>query len=370
MPDKMNNSGKLGLLEGTLYDVLDDSYVAPDATVAAVGFNITCQYLPLPNSTWDANTILLSPRLGKIAAGTIDFAFTDNDTDWNSVTVFTTGLRIFDSNLMSPEPLILDPPMTFPSFGQPVTEVQFFRCSQTPVNQQATVNTQTGQASVLDPNIFKQDTSRTWSPYKGTVSTSSDAAAGTVLQMWATWLAAGYTVNFGLSANASDTLNLRFAAMFLIDYLNLWPGVGQQRPSNLSLSTLEDALACLNAYVFWSIGHATPGFHVSSPDGKIISSAPFTSPVTLLEGNATVYQCLRSSTTSSKLLYFCRDQGGSQSSLSRSGFLHAIWLFRSHPDLEGVLPNVEDPTESNLRTAGMVPVKLIDPSHIEKHRVY
>ncbi|KAF8179941.1 hypothetical protein K438DRAFT_1768601 [Mycena galopus ATCC 62051] len=359
MPDKMNNSGKLGLLEGTLYDVLDDSYVAPDATVAAVGFNITCQYLPLPNSTWDANSmtweivfpplfpaILLSPRL------------------------FTTGLRIFDSNLMSPEPLILDPPMTFPSFGKPVTEVQFFRCSQTPVNQQATVNTQTGQASVLDPNIFKQDTSRTWSPYKGTVSTSSDAAAGTVLQMWATWLAAGYTVNFGLSANASDTLNLRFAAMFLIDYLNLWPGVGQQRPSNLSLSTLEDALACLNAYVFWSIGHATPGFHVSSPDGKIISSAPFTSPVTLLEGNATVYQYLRSSTTSSKLLYFCRDQGGSQSSLSRSGFLHAIWLFRSHPDLEGVLPNVEDPTESNLRTAGMVPVKLIDPSHIEKHRVY
>ncbi|KAJ7788658.1 hypothetical protein B0H14DRAFT_2628050 [Mycena olivaceomarginata] len=392
MPDKMDNSNKLGLLDGTLYDVLDDSYIAPDTTVAAVGFNITCQYLPHPNVTWDASTmtwevvypapfpgIRLSPRLRKPAAGTIEFLFSDNDTLSNSVTMLLVGLQVSDSKSMTPIPITLDPPMIFPSFAEPVTEVQFVRCSQTLVKQIATINTQTQKAITLKPDIRKQGSARSWSPYNGTVPTGFDA--GPVLSQWAKWLAAGYSVNFGLSSNASDVMALQFSSMFLIDYLNLWLAPGQQRPSNITLGSLEDAVACLNAYVFWSsaVGHATPGFQVYSPEGKTISSAAATSPVTLLRGSATVYQHIPTARLHASVglaasicltllsLYFCRDQAGSHISFSGSGFLHAIWLFRSHSDLETVLPHVEEPTQNNLRTAGMVPVKLIDQSRMEKY---
>lgn len=40
------------------------------------------------------------------------------------------------------------------------------------------------------------------------------------------------------------------------------------------------------------------------------------------------------------------------------GLLHIIWLFRSHPELESQLEQVEDPTDHNLRDAGMVRVQL------------
>ncbi|KAJ7333939.1 hypothetical protein DFH08DRAFT_1019744 [Mycena albidolilacea] len=371
MPDKMDNSNKLGLLDGTLYDVLDDSYTAPDTTVAAVGFNITCQYLPHPNVTWDGSTmtwevvypapfpgIRVSPRLRKPAAGTIEFLFSDNDTLSNSVTMLLVGLQVSDSKSNTPIPITLDPPMIFPSFAEPVTEVQFIRCSQTLVKQIATINTQTQKAITLEPDIRKQGSARSWSPYNGTVPTGFDAE----LQQWAKWLAAGYSVNFGLSSNASDVMALQFSSMFLIDYLNLWPAPGQQRPSNITLSSLEDAVACLNA-----------------PDGKTISSAAAASPVTLLRGSATVYQHIPKARLHASVgpaasicltllsLYFCRDQSGSHISFSGSGFLHAIWLFRSHSDLETVLPHVEKPTQNNLRTAGMVPVKLIDQSRMEKY---
>ncbi|KAJ7023755.1 hypothetical protein C8F04DRAFT_1271103 [Mycena alexandri] len=392
MPDKMDNSNKLGLLNGTLYEVLDGSYTAPDTTVAAVGFNMTCQYLPRPNSTWDATNMrwditfpppFPSISLAPLAAGMIAFLYSENDTAQNFVTLMTAGLEILDSNSMTPDPVILDPPMTFPSFGESVTEVQFFRCSQTLVSQRATVNTQTGQATLLERDILKQRSSRTWSPYQDPVPAGLNASA--ILNMWPQWLAAGYTVNYGLSTNASDLLNLQFSSMFLIDYLNLWPAPGQQRPTKLSLNSLEDALSCLNAYIFWSIGHATPGFQVYSPDNKIITSSGSSSPVVLLEGNATVYQSIPTArlhlsieATSAGLvaaicltvlsLSFCRNQNDSQTmSFAGSGFLQAIWLFRSHPDLETAIPNVENPTENNLRTAGMVPVKLFDPSQMNKY---
>jgi hypothetical protein len=42
------------------------------------------------------------------------------------------------------------------------------------------------------------------------------------------------------------------------------------------------------------------------------------------------------------------------------GILHAIWLYRNHPELERLMPHVENPTDNNLREAGMVRTKLIE----------
>lgn len=40
------------------------------------------------------------------------------------------------------------------------------------------------------------------------------------------------------------------------------------------------------------------------------------------------------------------------------GILHAIWLYREHPELEKLLVQVVEPTDVNLRKAGMVRIRL------------
>jgi len=45
--------------------------------------------------------------------------------------------------------------------------------------------------------------------------------------------------------------------------------------------------------------------------------------------------------------------------LEGAGILHAIWLYRNHPELETLLKQVEHPTDENLRAAGMVKTRLV-----------
>lgn len=42
------------------------------------------------------------------------------------------------------------------------------------------------------------------------------------------------------------------------------------------------------------------------------------------------------------------------------GLLHTIWFFQHHPDLTEILEQVEDPTDYNLRVAGLIKVRLLD----------
>jgi hypothetical protein len=52
--------------------------------------------------------------------------------------------------------------------------------------------------------------------------------------------------------------------------------------------------------------------------------------------------------------------GQSKKSLDELGLLQAIWLFQHHPELSEILEQVEDPTDHNLRVAGLVKVRLVD----------
>ncbi|KAJ7834555.1 hypothetical protein B0H14DRAFT_3461989 [Mycena olivaceomarginata] len=42
--------------------------------------------------------------------------------------------------------------------------------------------------------------------------------------------------------------------------------------------------------------------------------------------------------------------------LDGTGILHAIWLYRNHPEIEARLEQVEHPTDENLRAAGMMEI--------------
>jgi hypothetical protein len=47
------------------------------------------------------------------------------------------------------------------------------------------------------------------------------------------------------------------------------------------------------------------------------------------------------------------------SPLDGTGILHAMRLYRNHPELDMVLEQVEHPTDENLFDAGMVHIRLV-----------
>jgi hypothetical protein len=67
------------------------------------------------------------------------------------------------------------------------------------------------------------------------------------------------------------------------------------------------------------------------------------------------------------LLY---DQGSTDDkdlSVNGTGILHAIWLYRNHPELDTLLEQVEHPTDDNLRAAGLVQTRLVG-KRVQKER--
>jgi hypothetical protein len=57
---------------------------------------------------------------------------------------------------------------------------------------------------------------------------------------------------------------------------------------------------------------------------------------------------------------FSLGEDRSNPSITSMGFLQIIWVFEHHPELSNVLEQVKDPTDHNLRAAGMVKVCLLD----------
>jgi hypothetical protein len=55
-------------------------------------------------------------------------------------------------------------------------------------------------------------------------------------------------------------------------------------------------------------------------------------------------------------------------SIDGTGLLHAIWLYRNHPELSVLMEHVEHPTDDNLRAAGMVRTRLLAGSVHKRER--
>jgi hypothetical protein len=50
-----------------------------------------------------------------------------------------------------------------------------------------------------------------------------------------------------------------------------------------------------------------------------------------------------------------------------TGLVHAMWLYRNHPELETLMDHVDHPTDENLREARMVQTRLVG-GHLRKRR--
>ncbi|KAJ7663119.1 hypothetical protein DFH06DRAFT_1395020 [Mycena polygramma] len=375
---------ELGLSGGTLYDVLGPNAGIGSSTVDATGFNISCGYMTdlvekgFDGATWNMEvgtensfSILPQPR------GFITSSFTPPLGPKSSLVLIST-IPIIDSQDRLAGLTTLNPPMAV----KPSASVQILGCSLSLVHQTGTVDTQSRKIITVEPDIKKTDSS--WEPFSipgyvfsGVPPGIEPTGAGFLINSWAGWYS-----NLPLISNYS-TGSFASPDLFLADRLDLWSANTTSPPrANVTLHELENALSVIVASMFWTLGHQPPpamlSINVTEVNGTLVrysdSNQTLSGPI-LLNGTAAVTEMFPhgrldlnsiAATTglivSIVLLLLSLPYSVSQAAadednsieLGGIGLLHAIWLYRNHPELQSLLEQVENPTDEELRSAGLV----------------
>ncbi|KAF8212758.1 hypothetical protein K438DRAFT_1805046 [Mycena galopus ATCC 62051] len=379
----------LGLHNGTMYEVLSSSEGVGTATLNGTGFNITCGYLPdivltpLENSTsWNAtgpvvgNVTIYPTQPGVI----VPMNLTSSDR-----VLFYSTIPILDSSANSGPTHSLMPPLY-----NATTSIQVFGCTQTLVNQTVVVDSQTRTALNLEPELEK--TTSTWSVYTG----PANGTGNLFIDIWAYWYKLippsqfPLIPEYGLAPDDESPM-ISFADLQLNQVLNLVSYT--DRPANVTLHALENALSSIVASMFWTLGNiaSTEALVVPANDGEghlistisysppndTDSSASFQRPF-LISGHAniatlstetrldlSIIAVIAGLVISIVLLLLSlpsslfRGRNRADLPIDGTGLLHAIWMFRNHHELETLLKQVAHPTHENLRSAGMVRTTLV-----------
>ncbi|KAJ7079920.1 hypothetical protein C8R43DRAFT_344838 [Mycena crocata] len=386
----LENLTTLGLEGKTLYDVPPVNTGLANVAVNATTLNITCGYLPRHNVTTG-----LAWEYDKGGPGQQTFYLPDtqpgvvvnmcttgiNDCISDSIWLYST-IPIIDSHGDRGPIVPLNPPM-----NSSVSEVQLLRCMQSLVSQSAMVDSQSRSLRSLLPVAEK--VSSTWFPFpENAPDPTSYESAFPLLLSYAMW----HNALPGSDVPLDGTGSLPFLSVgdeYLVQKLNL---LGNSPPPHLLLHEVEDALANLTAAIFWLVGHIPP---LHKPLVNVVTSTPdkwtHTQPFFLSEGHVAVMELsvetrlnlniiailtgLVSAITLTALILPLlfrpdADMAGSGDWTYGTGFLHAIWLYRNDPELKEILPQVDDPTEDNLRAAGMVRFQSLAQGQSKKKRTY
>ncbi|KAJ7230365.1 hypothetical protein GGX14DRAFT_3757 [Mycena pura] len=404
----LDESQTVGLYNGSLYDVLAQSNPADTAAqVSATGFNVTCGYLPnvIPTNITINNSTSGSPLIWNISLGdteppwfrpspsgpniiTMEAMLNDdfddqpgvpNAASWTSLILYTTN-KVLDSAGSSGPPVILDPPM---GPNASVTELQVLRCARSIVNQSASVEPQSRLLipSSLNPSLHK--TTSKWHIYepgpKGDGNMMSPLQSG----LWPMPFLDGPAISSVLmSVGVNDIRTFSSLDVYLMEKLDLdpsWIRTGVAPPSaTIYLHDIENALAQAAAAIFWIAGHIHPLPLVTkyslnwdgdpgqkSPPvlsaGSTIVNRTEVAPAARLELNVPAITLGLASSILSALLAikFIRGNKAAHTSLKNMGILHIIWIYRDQPLLTRCLEHLDDPTDRNLRAAGMVKFQLV-----------
>ncbi|KAF7359664.1 hypothetical protein MVEN_00690500 [Mycena venus] len=403
LPSIVGSTTMLGLHGGTLYDVLESNAGIGNVTVNATGFNVTCGFVP--DAVPRIEKAEFSPAWevqwdGSPGSPAAFASISPDDTGNDTVVAMQMGfldsvffyytIPIIDSNGDNGGPSYQNP---YNMTGIGITpSIRILGCSQSPVTQTAVVDAQSNKLLTVEPAIRK--TTSAWLPYKGPATTSpglqktaggawlpynpattypiNSTTGNLYIDFWGEWY--GYMPpSYQKMLSAGD--------VFLNQNLNLLSSDANSKPRNVTLHELENSLSILVASMFWTLGHIQPaGWNASNNSlvtgtTDVASNAPF-----LLQGGATVIEYLTQVrldlsiiavgaglAVSTALMFlalpsslFHREAKREKDVLiDGTGILHAIWLYRNHPDLETHLEQVEHPTDENLRKAGIVRIRLV-----------
>ncbi|KAF7367978.1 hypothetical protein MSAN_00863400 [Mycena sanguinolenta] len=394
LPSTLGSEVNQGLREGTLYDVLDSvSSVPGNATVNATGFNVTCGFLDVPSPlnssggsySWTMSTeyggetpIIVSTQPGMIA--------TASSLGDSISAIFYSTIPILDSNGAQGPLVTLSPPT-----NTSVSSIQVFRCSLSLVAQVIVMDSQTQQIHTVEPDFTK--TTSEWTAFQevptvqGDDFSYPDISDGNVLiDLWENWYRIIPDANFYLAYDDNlepDMTAASMADVYFIQKLNL-PAANHSDTRNITLHDFENAMSTLLASMFWTLGHTRPPYRALLPglpprsNGTVLEFLNDVPPAPILtSGIANITEVFTE--TQLELSIIAVSAGlvvsivlmavslpllrGSVSDdnlpINGTGILHAIWLYRNHPELHRMLEQVDHPTDENLRAAAMVRTRLV-----------
>ncbi|KAJ7488819.1 hypothetical protein FB451DRAFT_678936 [Mycena latifolia] len=401
----LEESKTLGLFNGSLYEVL--STTNPEygnTTVSAVGFNITCGYLSGVNTEiqdteadWAGwMNISFGSSLGShtidpiqpfapniITTGSINDELTPEDPElWSSIILYTAN-KVVDSygNTGFPVSLIN---ATGPNSS--ITDIQFLQCSMHSVSQHGEVDGKSGNIipSSLQPSVFKNHSK--W--YQFMEDPEHEGNINETLLDSGLW--AEMIINSGGESSVPGSYDtgegnylLSWPDVYLIEHLGLDPisavtNISLTPGPTLYVHDIENALSALVASLFWIAGHIHPtplAMKYGSNSVQDTGDSAMQPPI-LSASNATLYQDVSGARLNldiyaisvglgaSIILFalgikFWHIRGHLEPRLEGIGLLHIMWLTQKHPEVLDQLKQVDEPTDNNLRTVGMIKVQLL-----------
>ncbi|KAJ7825562.1 hypothetical protein B0H14DRAFT_2596512 [Mycena olivaceomarginata] len=299
---------------------------------------------------------------------------------WN-YTLWYSTIPIVDSKENIGPRVSLKPPM-----NTSVSEIQLLSCSQSLVSQTAVLDAQSLRLMAVNSSIEKSVSS--WTPatltredlLKNPVDMLGEPDPLLLLHSWQALYGSGSMPVSPIPLMFDLTVDIEPLFLSVADlYLNQKLGLLAPTPkSEIFLHDVENTLSTIVAAMFWTVGNIAPPpgyegfvFHKSdNPSHRFQIHEPSNSPI-MLEGNATVNTLLTQITAGLAIsialillsLPFsipCKHAKPEiDIPIDGVGILHAIWLYRNHPQLETLLKQVDHPTDNNLRAAGMIRTTLI-----------
>ncbi|KAF7354158.1 hypothetical protein MVEN_01103400 [Mycena venus] len=376
----VDGSTSIGLTAGTLYNVPETNAAIGTITVAATGFNVTCEFLEDLTAHFDREDSQWFVSSGKVNLGPLETTQPRVISVVNTENIFYSTIPIIDSNNNTGGVVRLDPPMNSTAT---VSSVQLFQCFLSLVEQTAVLDAGSKKMVALHPEIVKNTS--TWHP--GNPDQTFPTTGNPLLDRWWLWYFGMPPSDFPRDPLGSDGF-FSVADLYLIQKFNLHSANQAYIPGAVTLHDLENALSELVATMFWTIGHIAPTHEVQiirdlGPLQPEYALYDVESPVMLLpSGNTTATEQSLKIRLNLNIIAVSIGLAGSvvlmllslQHSLLRTrhedehnlpidgtGLLHAIWLYRNHPELELLLDQVAHPTDDNLRHAGMVRIRLVGP---------
>ncbi|KAJ7215559.1 hypothetical protein GGX14DRAFT_443098 [Mycena pura] len=408
----------VGLDGATLYDVLAPDNMADNTSRTVLGtgtaeviahtFQVDCGYIPNVSAEsfdWNATTgiwnITLSGQQGLHThmllppmQGIVGSLYSPDYLE--SSVIFYSTIPVLDANgNTAPQ---INPPSAPDGAAQ---SLQLFGCIHTLVPQTGVVDAQTGKLISLDNAGMTRRPSPVWAPLNDT-----DLLPGRILgdgQLLMTpsgfieapdpsdtvdrtiYLGSPIT-NYQSGATLTPVagLYLNYPDFFVLSDLGLAVrGINNtvtEAAQSITLASFEASLAKLLASMFWIVGHVEPSYELTS----LASNQTFNTTTALVKGQTVVQEifsqarlntaCGLGASTMLLLisLQYLQFRSDSRDGVRINGtdLLHGIWLYRHHPELATLMGRVENPTDENLRAAGMVSVRLVDRNELNRSMYY
>ncbi|KAJ7364540.1 hypothetical protein DFH08DRAFT_1016976 [Mycena albidolilacea] len=372
---QLDESRTLGLSGGSLYNVLTKPYPgSPITEVPAIGFNITCGYIS------DATVKKLHRPKDEKETGVQDYnvSFPTEGIHWapwanvpdpNTILIAhleqelpTDPIILYTQNSVADSHGKLGSPVTLPHSN---VTLQFIQCFKSLVHQMGRVDPGSRKIMLgsLYPPIDKSNS--TWQAYNTNLRT--------VIEDKSSILEGDYWAQILSPLDAPDILfmasgwSVDWGSMYLMQQLGLKPvdssnpaeGISQPPPGSGERENVHPS------------GLAMEDLEANDDIG------PNHTPV-LSTGSTTVQQLITGARLDASIgvgasilllilvFVFAAGTRISDPYLTSLGFLQVIWVFEHHPELSEVLKQVEDPTDYNLRIAGMVKAPILGDARLSR----